>query len=180
MPRTNHFILLASAALFASNSASAFAQSGAEQRIILSPEERQINGIYYGIRDLLAGDWGDIAFLDKQFWVKLEDRGDLPGSNARIWASEDGSLYGITLRRIELVAAKQDPSPQVLILDLAEPGPDGRKLTRRFWPDAEYTPPHPGARDAPGTWKIAGKGYTLYFAHKRDSMQVTGISLRRE
>ena len=179
MVHPNHLILLASAALFASSSVGAFAQPGVEHRIVLSPEERQINMVYYGIGDLLTGDWGDVAFLQEQLWVRLKDRGDLPGSNARIWASDGGSLYGITLRRIELVASKEDPSPQVLILDLAEPGPDGRKLTQRFWPDAEYTPPHPGAHDAPGIWKINGKGYALYFSHKRDSMQVTGISLKR-
>lgn len=172
-------IILASAALFSAFPAGAVAPSGSEARIVLTPEERQMNLIRSGISELLAGDWGDVAFLDKALSVRLEDRGDLPGSNARIWASEGGWLYGFTLRRIELVASKDDPSPQVLILDLAEPGPDGRKLTARFWPDAEYTPPHPDARDAPGLWQIDGKGYTLFFVHKRDSMQVTGISLSR-
>jgi hypothetical protein len=179
MTRPTPFILLASAALFAGGSVSAFAQSGAE-RIVLPPEERQINEVYYAIGDLLKGDWGDPAYVNEQLSARLEDRGDMPQSNARLWTSQDGHLRGLALRRIELLIAKDGAPPRALILELAEPGPDGRKLAEQFSPEAEYSPPHPGARDAPGTWKIKKRGYTLYFAHKRDSMQITGISLMRE
>ena len=134
----------------------------------------QISALKQGIDELAASDFSDIDRLNRHLSANLQKRSQ--DKYYATWLSETGAFAGVATKSIELRVQNKSASQALLIIELAEPGPDAEIFVRRFWPNAEFTPPSPHGAGSPSYWLIEQGNGLVSISHPYDDGRIGRIS----
>lgn len=129
------------------------------------------------IETLLAADLSDIGFVERHFQVRLRKQSD--NGAFTFLDAEGGRFAGLAVSRVELRRRNTRPADCMLVIELAEPGPDAPAFARKHWTQPDFTPPSPHASASPAYWGTRRHGARVSIGHSRDRDPITSVVIDR-
>jgi hypothetical protein len=133
-----------------------------------------ITALKQGIDELASSDLSDIDRLNRDLSANLQKLSE--NKYYATWHSETGAFAGVATKSIELRVQNKDASQALLVIKLAEPGPEAETFVRRFWPNAEFTPSSPHGADSPSYWLVKQGNGLVSINHPHEDGRIMGIS----
>ncbi|QWF17128.1 hypothetical protein [Lysobacter capsici] len=142
----------------------------------LNPMQR-MTAIKKGVDDLASGDISNVGFVDSYLSVHLKEESD--NGKLTVRRGNGGTFAGLAVSSVELRTMKDNASHNLLIIDLAEPGPEASTFVRTFWPDADFVPARPHAPGSAAYWSAKQGASTIKIGRPSDKDQITSIVFNR-
>ena len=138
---------------------------------------QRMSAIKKGVDDLASGDLSNVGFVDDYLSVHLKEESD--DGRLTVRRGNGGNFAGLAVSNVELRTMKDDASHSVLIIDLAEPGPQASTFVQTFWPDADFIPARPHAPASAAYWSTEQAGSKIKIGRPSDKDQITSIVFNR-
>jgi|GEM_PF-3820866 len=132
-----------------------------------------MTAIKNAIDTVAAADTLSVGYVETLLSVRLKKESD--NGSFTFYTASGGQFAGLAVKAVDLRISNSDPANSMLVIELAQPGPDANEFARRFWSKPDYMPPSPHSRASSGYWSTRQGGNKISIGHPFDQDHINSV-----
>lgn len=127
--------------------------------------------------EVAAADRLSVGYVETLLSVRLKKESD--NGSFTFHVGSGGQFAGLAVKAVDLRISNSEPANSMLVIELAQPGPDAKAFARRFWEQPDYMPPSPHSRASSGYWSARQGGNKISIGHPFDQDSISSVVIDR-
>lgn len=127
--------------------------------------------------EVAATDRLSVGYVETLLSVRLKKESD--NGSFTFHVGSGGQFAGLAVKAVDLRISNSEPANSMLVIELAQPGPDAKAFARRFWAQPDYMPPSPHSRASSGYWSTRQGGNKISIGHPFDQDSISSVVIDR-